>query len=269
MNKLNMLDLVYCWPYCALAARYKDDSGDGDNDPFDFIDDIVDKWLPGAVVTKMPVTNKLDFTYSIEHEGKLLISFLGTEGKIDEAGWISNISPQIESDRFRDLGGHVDFIEAGEMAVKYFSHLIADYADSFILQGHSRGGARCVAAARWCERQMGLMPVCILPYCAPPVFTGKAADEYDKSGLGAVTYRVTMSHDPVDLLGRPFLKHVGTEVKMPDIITEAIRQHGIIGKLGYGHAYSSVFECLKQYCRDRRLKTELQWMKDTEWVAKV
>jgi hypothetical protein len=269
MNKLEMWDVAYCWPYAALGARYKQDSGDGDKDLTDFIDDLVGKWLPGALVHKVFFPETLDFTYAIEHEGRLLIAFLGTEGKFDEEGWRSDFSPQIETEEFLKRGGHVDFIKAGERLGKYFSDLVSDYRYNFYAVGISRGGARELAALRYWYRQMNAIPIRALPFCSPPVFTGSAADEYDKCGLGSVTIRPTMSHDPVDLLGLPILQHVGVELKLPDIETAAIKQHGLKGKLFYGHAYSSVFECLQKYCQDRHMKTEWQWLEDTKWVATV
>lgn len=269
MNKLNLWDVAYCWPYCALAARYKEDSGDGDGNRYDYIDDLVEKWLPGAVITKMPITDKLDFTYAIEHEGKLLLVFLGTEGNLFQPGWISNFSAGLETDQFKKLGGHVDFIRSGEVAARFFIDLVNDYYDDFRVVAHSRGGARGLAAVRWWYRHTGAMPQHVVPFCSPPVFNHAAADEYDKSGLGAITIRPVMYHDAVDALGLPFLKHVGTELKLPHIDTAAIRQHGIIGKLGYGHAYSSIFECLVRYCDERHFQPEVKWLKDTEWVSKV
>lgn len=266
-----MFDVPYVWPYCALAARYKEDSGDNDNDPFDFIDDLIEKWLPGANITKLWEPKKLDFTYAIEHDGKLLTAFLGTEGKLFEAGWESDFSPQIERrKRFKELGGHVDFIQAGERAGDRFADLVRHYRGNTLVVGHSRGGPRCMAAARWWYRNCGqVIPERIIPFCSPPVFNADAADEYDKCGLGSVTIRPTMSNDPVDILGLPFLKHVGTELKLPKIETKAIKKHGLVGKLAYGHAYSSIFESLIYYCDKYELKTEAQWLRDTQWVATV
>lgn len=269
MNRINIWDPVYCFPYVALAARYNDDSGDGDGDPFDYIDDIILKWLPEAVITKMPVTKYLDFTYSIEHDGRLLINFLGTEGKITEPGWESNFSAGIETPKFKKSGGHVDFIKTGETAARCFLKLVKKYGNNYLLAGHSRGGARCVAAARWLYKRTGAMPRHVIPYCSPPVFNHTAADEYDKSGLGVVTIRPVMYHDAVDALGLPFLKHVGAELKLPKLNTSAIKKRGIIGKLGYGHAYSSIFECLEYYCKKREMYPEMKWIKDTSWVAKI
>ena len=264
-----MWGVAYCWPYCALAARSKDDSGDGDDCGWDFIEDLIPKWIPEAVITRMPVTDKLDFTYAIEHEGRLLICFRGTDGSFKEPGWQSDFSPQIESKKFYELGGHVDFIEAGELAAKYFYTLVEKYRDKTVLIGHSRGGPRCMAAGRWYYKNMGILPERIFPFCSPPIFNHKAASEYDACGLGAVTIRPVMYNDPIDLLGLPVLKHVGTELKLPRGLYSAIVKRGIIGRLFYGHAYSSVFAALIKYCKKTGLKKETKWLNDTKWVAKI
>jgi len=269
MNKLNLWDIAYFFPYIALAARYKEDSGDGDGDPWDFIDDLIEKWLPGALVTKMPVTSKLDFSYSIEHENKLCIVNLGTEGGPFEAGWISDCSPQVERKEYYELGGHVDFIKAGEHVGKFFADKIYSYRDNFYIIGHSRGGPRSIASARWALRELGAMPQRVIPYCSPPVFIASAADEYDKSGLGAVTIRPVMYNDPVDAIGIPLLKHVGVELKLPKVRSAAIRKRGLIGRLVMGHAYSSVFDALYAYCKKRRMGPEIKWIEATRWVAKI
>lgn len=261
--------VAYCWPYCALAARHKDDSGDGDEHSWDFIEDLVPKWLPGAKITRMPITDKLDFTYTIEHEGKLLICFLGTEGGIRDAGWKSDFSPQIETKAFKRLGGHVDFIEAGEKAANYFAELVKIYGRKTTFIGHSRGGPRCMSAGRWIYRNIGILPERILPFCSPPVFNHSAADEYDKCGLGSITIRPVMYNDPVDILGLPFLKHVGMSLELPRGRFAAIVQRGIIGRLFYGHAYSSVFAALIKYCKKVGLKEEVKWLNNTKWIAKV
>ncbi|MBT8490156.1 MAG: DUF2974 domain-containing protein [Deltaproteobacteria bacterium] len=269
MNKLKMFDVAYVWPYCALAARYDEDSGDGDNEFSDFIDDLVEKWLPGSTVHKYFEKEKIDFTYAIEHGGKLLICFLGTEGAFSGPGWKSDFSPQIESPEYRELGGHVDFIRAGIDAAYYFYDLVREYGGNYMVAGHSRGGPRCMSAAREWYRLTSTLPGRIVPFCSPPVFNAAAATEYDNCGLGSVTIRPTMSYDPVDLLGWPILRHVGTELKLPRIKTKAIRRRGLLGKIVFGHAYSSVFECLKRYCQNRAMTREIKWLKDTEWVAEI
>jgi hypothetical protein len=262
-----MWDVAYFFPYVALAARHKEDSGDGDGDRFDYIDDLVEKWLPSAVVTKMPISSKLDFSYSIEHEGKLLIANLGTEGGLFEPGWVSDFSPQIERPEYYELGGHVDFIKAGEHAARFFADKIDKYRDGFYIIGHSRN--RTIPAARWALRELGAMPKRVIPYCSPPVFIASAADEYDKSVLGSVTVRPVMYNDLVDSVGIPLLKHVGIELKLPKVRSEAIRKRGLIGRLVMGHAYSSVFDALYDYCKARQMKAEMKWIDDTRWVAKI
>lgn len=269
MNSINMWDVAYCWPYVALASRYKEDSGDGDKDFQDFIDDLIPKWLPGAKVHRIFFTNTSDFTYAIEHKGHLLVAFLGTEGKLTDEGWRSNFSAQIETNDFFNRGGHVDFIKNGECIAITLYSLVNKYQSNFYAVGHSRGGARCIAACRHWYRLLGAIPIRIIAYCSPPVFIESSADEYNKCGLGAVTIRPTMSHDPIDALGLPILRHVGVELKLPDIDTVAIKQHGIVGKLLYGHAHSSVFECLQKYCIDSNMKNEWKWLEDTKWVATI
>ena len=271
MNNQNMFDPAYLFPYAAIAARFKQDSGDGDANKDDFIQDIVKKWLPGSAIHLFYDESKLDFTYAIEHDGKLLIACLGTQGGLLDEGWKSDFSIQVETESFLQLGGHVDFIHAGEKTAEYFMQMVADtkYRYNFYIIGHSRGGPRAIAAARHFYRKLNAIPIRCITYCAPPVFHHSAADEYDKCGLGSVTIRVTMHHDPIDVAFIPVLKHVGIELKMPDIETTAEKHHGIIGKFFYGHAYSSVFECLQKYCHGRDMKKEWEWLENTKWIATV
>ncbi len=267
LTHTNIWDVAYLWPFCALAARYKEDSGDGDNNFYDFIDDTISKWLPNATITKMPITKKLDFTYSVEYKSNLLIVCLGTEGSVLEQGWISNFSPQIETKNFNRLGGHVDFIEAGEDIAVYYQHLVRDYKHNFWIVGHSRGGARCITAAWYWARTFDIFPQKVISFCAPPVFTHKKADEYNKIGLGNVTIRPVMYNDVVDILGLPILKHVGVALKLPRVKSDIIERKKLLGKLFYGHAYSSVFDSLIKFCRERSLMAEAKWLVDTKWVS--
>lgn len=266
MNPMKLHPMAFLWPFCALAAHYDEDSGDGDNNLSDFIDDTVQGWFPGATVHRFFDPSKLDFTYAVEHDGGLIVAFLGTEGKATGPGWRDDLSPGIETKEFKEHGGHRGFIEAGELAAGQFVHLVAKYIDNFMVVMHSRGGARGVSALRSWNRSIGAFPLKAFAFCSPAVFNHSSADEYDKSGLGAVTFRPTMKHDPVDLLGLPILKHVGTEIPLPHVHSEYIKS-GIGGWLVGGHAYSSVFDALLVYFKG--YGPETKWLSETRWVAEV
>jgi len=266
MNPLKLHDVAYTFPFVALAARYDEDSGDSDKNLCDFIEDTISKWCPGSTVHRFLDPVKKDFSYAVEHDGGLGIYHLGTEGKITGAGWRSDFSPQIEAPSSKQLGGHVDFINAGERVAKHFIDLVSGYIDNFITGSHSRGVARDIAAVRYWNRQIGAFPLHCVGFCGPAVFNHVAADEYDKSGLGAVTIRPTMHHDPVDLIGLPVLRHVGNELKLPHVHSDFIKS-GIGGFVAGGHAYSSIFVALLEHFKD--YPAETKWLNDTKWVAEV
>jgi len=264
MNDERLSDPAYYFPFCALAAHYKEGA---------FIEDaILDPhhgWLPGATVHRFWHEETLDFSYAIEHGGWLLIVSLGTEGGLFGPGWKSDLSPQIEMPEFKKLGGHVDFIQAGQRVADHFRDLIIAYGMTVVQIGHSRGAAEAIAGAWRINRLGGDLPSRVISYCGPAVFDHETSDVYDKSGLGGATIRMTMHHDPVDLAGLPFLKHVGTELPMPNIETTAEKAHGIVGQIAYGHAYSSVFECLIEYHKQRGELREVKYLEDRKWVCTV
>lgn len=269
MNPDKLWIVAYAFPFVALAARFEQDSGDGDKDLQDFIDDRVQTWLPGAVVTKDFDRSKLDFVYCVEHGGEAMMVYLGTNGPLNGPGWKGDLSPGVETDDFGRLGGHVDFITTGEETARDFKNIICKYDQRFTVIAHSRG-SRCLASVRWWLQNCGVSPAHVIPFCGPPVWNHAAAEWYDASGLGAVTIRPVMHHDLVDAAGVPFMmKHVGTELKLPHIHTKAIKEHGLVGLLGWGHAYSSIYECLIKYCADHAMPREVAWLKKTAEIATV
>jgi len=271
MNSIEMWDVAYCFPYVALAARHNEDSGDEDSDFNDFVDDLAEMWLSGSKIHKFFYSDTLDFVYAIEHDNKLLIAFLGTQGRWYEGGWFSNASIGLETNNFVSLGGHVSWINSGKRIADDLAYLVRkpEYRYNFYVVMHSRGGATGLAAVRHWYDSFSAVPIRAIPFCSPPVFNHRAADEYDKCGLGSVTIRPTMSNDPVESTFPITLKHVGVEIKLPKIKTAAIIQHGFWGPAVYGHAYSSVFESLQKYCLDRNMTKEWNWLEETKWVATI
>lgn len=269
MNKEKLFDPVYYWPFVALAARYKQNSGDKDNDPFDMIEDTIKKWLPETKVHRFFNPDKLDFAYAVEdeHSHQLLIVKLGTEGGLFDPGWIGDLSPQIERKEYWERGGHVDFIKAGERVFNEFGNLIFKYSENVVMEGHSRG-VSILATARKMYRETGYIPQRVIGYCIPGIFNHKAADEYNACGLGGATIEVVNPHDLVDNIGFPFLKHVGTQLELPDAHAP-ITNKPIVGPLVMGHAYSAVHYDFKLYCEMYGLEKELEYLHKTEWVCTI
>jgi hypothetical protein len=269
MNEQQLFDPVYFWPFVALAARYKQDSGDKDVDTFDMIEDTIGMWLPGTKVHRFFNPDKLDFTYAVEDnvQNQLLIVGLGTEGGLFDPGWIGDLSPQIERDEYWQRGGHVDFIKAGERVFDAFGDLIFKYSNNVVIAGHSRG-VRVFATARKILRETGSIPRRVIGYCVPGIFNHKGAHEYNSSGLGGATIEVVNPHDLVDNLGWPLLQHVGSRIKLPDA-NAPITNKPVVGPLVMGHAYSAVHWNFKLYCEQSRLDRELEYLHKTEWVCTI
>jgi hypothetical protein len=270
MNELNLHPMAYYFPYCALAANYKKDSGDEDKDFSDFVRDCLAGWNPGCEVHEFFDERYLDYSFAIEDEsvGELLIVALGTEGKATGPGWVSDLSPGLETGAFKELRGHVDFIRAGMRIFDHCSDLIDRYSSRTTLTGHSRGSARIKGAARQMFRDTGEIPR-VWSYCSPPVFNHDGAKEYDACGLGGATTEVVSPHDLVDNIGLPILHHVGTSVILPDAHAKITESVPVIGHLVLGHAYSAVFACLKKYFSDRGMEKEVEYLQEKEWVCTI
>jgi hypothetical protein len=269
MNEQKIHNAAYFFPFCALAARYKDDSLDGDKDLTDCINDTVKtEWVPGAKIHYFYDPAHLDFSYAVEDEkhGHLLIVKLGTEGKIHEAGWYSDFSPGLETHAFRELGGHVDFISAGQRLYDHFYNLIYKYRTGLYFTGHSRGDPIVKAAARASWRLTGEIPT-VVGYCGPACFTHAAADEYDKT-LGSGTTTVDNANDITDNVGIG-LKHVGTALHLPRTDGGIVDSVPVLGKIVGGHAYTKVFDGLIKYCGDRKMSAEVDYLETRKWVCKI
>jgi hypothetical protein len=274
MNDTNLFEPAYYLPFVSLAARREQDSGDGDADKFDFIDDTIAKWLPGTKVHKFFDPRKLDFTYAVEDEkqGKLFLGFLGTEGSLLGPGWKSDLSPQVETHSFHDKGGHVDIINAGELVFDYYEDLLYRYRFNTVFATHSRG-VRGLATGRKMQRVFGEGPRRMIAYCPPKIFNAAGADELDKCGLSAPIITVISPHDLVDNIGTG--RHVGQILRLPDAHA-AITEHAptpvfkhLLGQLLAGHAYSSVFACMELFCEQRRYDAEVSYLHEREWVCTI
>jgi hypothetical protein len=152
--------------------------------------------------------------------------------------------------------------------------MIRDYDGRVEWIGHSRGGPKSLVGAWYSINRLGAeIPQRVLPYCSPAVFNRHTAELYDAiPGLKAVTLRLTMHHDPINEIAFPWvplIHHVGIEVTMPDVQTTAIKKHGLVGEIFYGHAYSSVMETLIEWCKKHGTTAEQQFLKDRMWVCTI
>jgi hypothetical protein len=177
------------------------------------------------------------------------------------------LSPQIERREYRERGGHVDFIKAGEWVYERAEQLIRDYSDNVVMVMHSRG-VRGLATARRMYRETGSIPRRVIGYCIPGIFNHAAANEYNSCGLGGATIEVVNPHDLVDNLGYPIFQHVGMQLKLPDAHAP-ITNKSIIGKIVMGHAYTAVHWNFKLYCEQNGLSRELEYLHKTEWVCTI
>lgn len=269
MNEQNIFNPAFYFPFCALAARYKDDSLDGDKDLFDCIEDTIKTdWLPGAKIHRFWDPARLDFAYAVEDmkAHQLLIVPLGTEGGPFEAAWVDNLSPGLETRQFKELGGHVGFISSGQRLFSHFFDLINKYAGNLAFAGHSRGDPKAKAAARVAFRLTDEIPT-VVGYCGPACFNASGADEYDKM-MGGATITVDNAYDITDNSGIG-LKHVGIPLHLPRTSGGIVDSVPVLGKIVGGHAYTKVFDGLEKYCGDRRMNKEVEYLQSRRWVCKI
>lgn len=263
MNNDNLFLPAYYLPFVALSARYKQDSGDGDGDFEDFIDDTIHSWLHQAHVTKFFDKKELDFTYMVEYEGKLIISCLGTEGPGWGPGWLSNMSPGLETHNFRD-GHHIGFWLSGRRVFDAFYEVIKLFRDIVII-GHSRGAARAVAMGEMIVTRFGIAPL-VIGYSGPPLHTRTGATHYNT--LGIHTIRVINARDIVDDLGKPIFVHPCRALRLP-FVRNRLNSIPLIGWLFGGHAYSSIFDGMIEYCRRRKMNREIEYLESRRSVATI
>jgi hypothetical protein len=266
MNPDKLFLPVFVFPFCALAARYKQDSQDGDKDPFDCIEDmILSEWMPGARITRYYDASRLDFAYAVEDKKRenILIVKLGTEGTITGPGWVDDFSPGIGTCEYHQLGGHVGFLSAGVRMYHFFSDLIRPYGDRVIFTGQSRGGPVSESAAMQHYRISGAVSK-VVGYCGPPTWVPAAADAYDKC-LGGSTISIDLEHDLVDDIAWPIFRHVGNRIHLTYDRPAGEKRIPIED----GHRYSSILMGLRRYCSDRKMTAEVDYLDSKKWVCTV
>jgi hypothetical protein len=246
--------IIYLFPYCALSARYKEDSGDGDEHQFDYIDDVISQWDPEARVLKFKT--KLDFAYLVANGTSALIVIRGTEGK----AWFDNFSPfPLREDDAHD--GFYDGAEALYVAmkdeIKYFHDIT--------ITGQSRGGALAPALAEIIYKDTGVKSF-VVTYSAPPVYTRKGKKRFEAIGIEG--YRVINPRDIVDNAGRPLLKHVLETITLP-FAGNVLNRFPVIGWLIGGHAYTSIFDGLYAWSSGRKNSHELQYLRESKGVCTI
>ena len=247
-------DIAYFFPFCALAARYKDDSGDGDQDTTDFIDDTIGRWLPEAKVTKYKT--KLDFALTVTSGTSAIVVIRGTEG----IAWLDNFSPFPIS----NASAHDGFYSSGVELYNAIKDDLKWYADVTIV-GQSRGGALApvVAEQLYNDRKVKAF---VITYSGPPVYTRKGKRRFDAIGIDG--YRVINPRDIVDNAARPILKHVLKKVTLP-YAGNILQRIPIIGWLIGGHAYTSIFDGLIARAERTHNAAEIEYLRDRKGYCSI
>ena len=256
MNSIDPLHpIARYFPYCALSARYKFDSGDGDQDTTDYIDDTIKAWYPRAKVSKYH--SKLDFNYVVEMSDSIICVTRGTEGR---QAWYDNFSP---FPLYRNRA-HNGFYEAAGKLYKMIHHHF--YTDKhLIFTGQSRGGpiTQALAMMTWSNLRKRSISI---TYSAPPIFTRSGKKEFNECGL--FCYRVINPHDVVDNLGQPILKHVGKKIVLPRV-KNVLNRIPIIGWLFGGHAYTSIFDGLIARAVEEHDFSEAQYLRERKGYCTI
>jgi hypothetical protein len=245
------------FPYVALAAFHMIDSGDGDADLYDKIEDTLHTWHPDLVRVKRLYTS-CDFSYMLELPNEVIVANLGTEGTLK--AWGENV-------RFWPLfndGRHDGFNDAGdELCDTLFSEVMCSRKPiSFV--DHSRGCPRGIIAAEKLYDKTGVK-IPNYAFNGPPAYTRRGRGRWNKKGLYVLNIR--NSRDIVDNLGFFLLVHVGKKIKLPFARTW-VNSIPLIGWAVGGHAYSSDYEALVMYYADRGMWDEVHYLKE-HYIAKV
>lgn len=238
--------LARLFPYVSLAAFHRDDSGDGDKDLCDKIEDTLRVWHPDYVRVKRLYTS-CDFSYMLELPDRIIVSNLGTEGTLK--AWGENV-------RFWPLfndGRHDGFNDAGDELCDSLFEIVMNTKKPIEFIQHSRGCARGIIAAEKLFYKTGTRIPCY-SFNGPPAYTRRGRRRWKKTGL--YNMNVRNSRDIVDNLGFFLLVHVGEKMKLPFARTK-INSIPVIGWVVGGHAYSSDYVALMKHY-------ELQGMWD-EW----
>lgn len=240
-----MDNIARLFPYVALSAFYKSDSGDGDSNTMDKIEDTIREWDNLSTVTR--IYTSCDFTYVAERYDEVKIICLGTQGW---DAWKEN------ADVFPLKNGvHNGFDEAGNELEKEL-RIFVKKRKRIIMAGHSRGGPRVIRSGELLFDRYGKR-IPTIAYNSPDLYTRKGRRRWRRKKLPLTV--VEFPRDIVDNTGLGVLVHVGKRVRMPFKRT-FINSIPIIGWLIGGHAYSSDYESLIKYYSRRGKRDEVHYL---------
>lgn len=246
--------ISYYFPFCALAARYKDDSGDGDQDTTDFIDDAIAAWVPNATVRKYKT--RLDLAFLVTVGDLAIVTIRGTEG----AAWLSNFDPF----PFSDHDAHDGFYNSG---IELWDRMRSDLLSlrTVVITGQSRGGALAPVVAELMFDELGVRPY-VITYSAPPVYNKRGRKRFNATGIEGI--RVVNPRDIVDNAGRPILKHVLNRVQLP-YVSNFLNNIPFIGWLIGGHAYTSIFDGLIAYAIRSKAYEDVGYLRNKKGYCSI
>jgi len=245
------------FPYVSLAAFHREDSGDGDVELCDKIEDTLRIWHPDMVRVKRIYTS-CDFTYLLDLPSRIIIVNLGTSGRLK--AWGENI-------RFWPLfndGRHDGFNDAGHELCFSLMEYLFNNKKPVEFVSHSRGCARGIIAAEKFYDKTGVRIPCY-SFNGPPAYTRRGKKRWKEKGL--YNLNIFNKRDIVDNLGFFLLVHVGQKRNLPFARTW-LNTIPIIGWFAGGHAYSSVYEALMMYYVNRGKWNEVSYIQN-RYNAKI
>jgi len=244
------------WMHCMLASHWDEDSGDGDYDPTDYIEDYL-KDHYGNVCKVTMIKNSMDFGYLCETKDKVFDVTRGTDGG---KAWGSNF-------KFipNDEGIHCGFLEGFNKLWLAKKHHLFKTGKPIICTGHSRGGPIELLTAAKIKEKIGRYSKCIT-FCMPTLGTKRYCKYLNWLKIDHL--RIVNPGDFVDNVGvgGVFGKHYGKKILLP--------KYGMFHRIPFlrhifGHAYSSVNEALEQYFYGRGMKREAEYLKSIRSIATI
>lgn len=236
------------WLFAELCSHDKQDSGDHDSDPHDYIKDwIANLFNNHKDYLYFQMSNSSDFAYILELQDMILFVFRGTYGDV---AWINNFS------FFPLVNGyiHKGFFESFEFfrpeIDKYlkssqtiFGKIFTSVNKPVFCIGHSRGGILSQLCARHLAKNRHL-PVYCINFGSPVGGTKKFRDEMNL--LPIYNTRVVNGYDLVtrvfdDTLGR----HAGNRFWLPQPKWHML----FTWRKLMDHAYSSYTHALIKYSK--------------------
>mgnify|MGYP001223847878 CR=1 FL=1 len=227
------------WRYAELCSHDKQDFGDGDDDPIDYISDTIAAQTPKSLFLQMK--NGIEYCYVVDEPSRVVIVFRGTDGA---KAWRNNfdILPLVDGYMHQGFYDLMQYFgpEIKKCMVAIYGKELKQTKPLFIT-GHSLGGIMSQYCAKYLYDKVGLISTCV-NFGSPVGGTKKWAEEMNK--VPVKNYRVVNGWDLVtEILDDTIGGHAGKLVRLPQ---PKIRKIFKLLQL-LDHAYSRYTKALIKY----------------------